>query len=338
MQEDDPRQEQQRTARLLFDRELQAGTIEAAALATSAVRRATAVRRVPLRPMRVLEQVLNRAGRLSYESAVAGPLLAARRAVLGAGSAAPPRFLIRMDEFPHYQAEDNPERFGTEPFERFHEIMHGAGVPYLIAVLPRVSSEPLSPTATSWRALSEGELAMLRRLATERVSFAMHGLDHRTRFASPRRHSELCGLTAGQLEELLEQGFEELARAEINPQIFVPPFNRFDADQYSLLARRFPVVCGGPESIGTMGIHSTPQWRGGSVYLPSYAPLYGRSREVLPAVERMIDQQAGLWAPVVLHWGWEAEDGWSDLERLAARIAPHSVHWDDFGAAVARSR
>ena len=198
-------------------------------------------------------------------------------------ASAPPRFLIRVDEFPHYMADDRPERFGTEQFERFHEIMHSAGAPYLIAVLPRVSREPLSLQASGSRSLSEQERELLGRLAHERVAFAMHGLDHRTRFASPRRHSELCGLSAEQLDGLLERGLDELAAGEIHPQVFVPPYNRFDAEQYGALARRFAVVCGGPESIGTMGFHSTPQWRGEAVYLPSYAPLYGRASEVRPA-------------------------------------------------------
>ena len=60
---------------------------------------------------------------------------------------------MRVDEFPHYMAWDDPEGFGTARYERFHEIMAGAGVPYLVAVL-RVSRlaavalvEWLPPTA-----------------------------------------------------------------------------------------------------------------------------------------------------------------------------------------------
>ena len=103
-----------------------------------------------------------------------------------------------------------------------------------------------------------------------------------------------------------------------------------------MLAERFAVVCGGPESIGPMGFQRTPQWRGEAVYLPSYAPLYGHAAEVLPAFERAIEQARGLWLPIVLHWGWEAEAGWRDLERLADRIAPYAARWEDFLAVVAR--
>lgn len=327
-----------RTARLLFDAELVAGTLAPEALRTPAVRAATRVRGVPPRPVRLAERVRYRLGSLDFESGVVSPLVAARRAALGKDAAAPPRLVIRVDEFPHYAAADDPDRFGVAAFERFHEIMAGAGIPCLLAVLPCVSREPLSPSASGSRPLEQVEVAVLRRLAGERVSFGLHGRDHRTRHASPRRHSELCGLSSAQTGHLLDDALGELARHEIRPEVFVPPYNRFDAGQLGELARRFEVVCGGPESIGLMGFQRTPQWRGETVYLPSYAPVYGRAAGVLGAIERMIEQSVGLWVPVVLHWGWEAQAGWKDIERLAARIAPYVASWEDFRTAIARSR
>jgi Uncharacterized protein conserved in bacteria (DUF2334) len=327
-----------RTARLLFDAELASGVLAPEALMTPAVEAAARVRRVPSAPVRLAEQVRCKLGGLDFRSAVVDPLLAARRAALGEDCAAPPRFLVRVDEFPHYQADDAPDRFGSAAFERFHQIMAGAAAPYLVAVLPRVSREPLSPAGSGSRPLDEAEVAMLRRLASERVSFGLHGLNHRTRFASPRRRSELCGLTAAQTEQLLDDALAELASHHIRPDVFVPPYNRFDARQFGALARRFAVVCGGPESIGRMGFQRPPQWRGEAVYLPSYAPVYGRAADVLPAVAQLVEREVGLWVPVVIHWGWEAQAGWSDMERLADRIAPHAVRWEDFRAAIERSR
>ena len=116
--------------------------------------------------------------------------------------------------------------------------------------------------------------------------------------------------------------------------MFVPPYNRFDASQYDVLSRRFKVVCAGPESIGRMGFQSTPQWRGESVYLPAYSPFYGHAAEVLPAVEHAIEACWGIWVPIVLHWGWEADAGWADLERLVSVLAPYAVAWEDFIDAV----
>ena len=332
-------QDQMRTARLLFDAELSAGVLKDAALLTRAVRRATRVCPVPPLALRVEKQVRYKLGRLDFDSAVLAPLMAARGSALGPdGASAPPRFLVRVDEFPHFKAWDEPARYGTERYERFHEVMSAAGLAYLVAVLPRVSRDPLDPAGEQSRPLDDGELEMLRRIAGERVSFGLHGLDHRTRFPSPRRHSELCGLTVSETETLLDRALAELAPHRIRPPVFVPPYNRFDAAQFDVLARRFEVVCGGPESIGTMGFHSTPQWRGETVYLPSYMPVYGRAAEVLPGARRAIELAAGMWVPIVLHWGWEMEDDWEQLKRLAELIAPYAASWEEFRQAIGRSR
>ncbi|HEX4804699.1 MAG TPA: DUF2334 domain-containing protein [Conexibacter sp.] len=325
-----------RTARLLFDAELAAGLVDDDAVASSAVLDAIRPRPVARAPVRWAQDAMRKLGRLDHD----GPLLAARRAVLGARAAAPPRFLVRVDEFPHYKAWDEPGRFGCDGFRRFHELLTGAGVPYLVAVLPRVSRAPLDPARTESRALTDEEAALLREVAAhDDVALALHGRDHRTRAASPRRHSELCGLDARATEALLDAALDELAGYGVAPpRAFVAPYNRFDAAQWPALARRFAIVGGGPEGIRHVGFQRAPQWRGDAVYLPGYAPLYGRARDVLPAAARAIEAQTGLWTPIVLHWGWEADAGWRELEALCAAIAPHAARWRDFEAAVERSR
>lgn len=328
-----------RGARLLFDAELAAGALDATAVAVPAVLDVVRPRPVPSAPRRLSQDVARKLGRLGHERANDAPLVAARRAVLGDRAAAPPRFLVRVDEFPHYQAWDDPERFGSAGFERFHGILQAAGVPYLVAALPRVSRAPLDPDGRESRPLDEGEAVLLRRAAASAgVAVALHGRDHRTRFASPRRHSELCGLDDEATAVLLDDALAELDRHGVYPDVFVAPYNRFDASQWPALAARFPIVCGGPESIRRIGFQRTPVWRGDAVYLPAYAPFYGHARDVLPAAERAIEQGTGLWTPIVLHWGWEAEAGWRELEALCARIAPYAAEWTAFRAAVERSR
>ena len=288
--------------------------------------------------MRVSEQVLYKAARRWREQMLADRLLSDRLPGVETGTDAP-RLLVRVDEFPHYRAWDEPDRFGTSGFARFHEIMAGAGAGYLVAVLPRVSRSPLSPEGGGSRPLEDEEIALLRELAEAEVCFALHGRDHRTREVSPRRHSELCGLDRPRTDALIDEALGELEPHGIRPDVFVPPFNRFDARQFPWLARRFSVVCGGPESIGSMGLQRTPRWRGGSVYMPSYAPYYGRAADLLRALPRAIERARGRWIPIVLHWGWEAEAGWSDLERLADLMAPHTTSaWQDFLGAIARGR
>jgi peptidoglycan/xylan/chitin deacetylase (PgdA/CDA1 family) len=328
-----------RSARLLFDAEIDAGVLKPKEAAVAPVLHAVRARSVPAAPLRFAQDVERKLGRLDHEGAVDAPLVAARRAVLGERAAAPPRFLVRVDEFPHYQAWDDPERFGSAGFARFHEILQAAKVPYLVAALPRVSRAPLDPTVTESRPLTDEEAALLRHAAgSAGVAIALHGRDHRTRFASPRRHSELCGLDPTATAALLDEALAELDRHGIYPDVFVAPYNRFDAVQWPALAARFPIVCGGPESIRRIGFQRTPVWREGAVYLPAYAPYYGHAREVLPAAERAIEAQTGLWTPLVLHWGWESDAGWRELEALCARIAPYAAEWTGFRAAVERSR
>jgi peptidoglycan/xylan/chitin deacetylase (PgdA/CDA1 family) len=324
------RRDAERSAALLLGADAGPGRLDAVAAAVRS-------RRVPPRPARFAQRVAAKMGRLDYERAVAEPLQAARRRALGDAAAAPPRFLIRVDEFPHYLAWDEPDRYGTTAFLRFHELMVAAGVPYLIAALPRLSRAPLDPSRHQWRALADDEAACLMALGADGVAYGLHGLDHRTRFDSPRRHSELCGLADAELEERLGAAMTSLAALQIRPRVFVPPFNRFDAGQYAALASRFDVVCGGPESIALLGFHRTPLWRGEAVYLPSYAPLYGTAATVEPVARRLIDAEAGLWAPIVLHWGWEAGDGYARLRSLLRTIGPHTAHWEEFLSAVAAS-
>jgi peptidoglycan/xylan/chitin deacetylase (PgdA/CDA1 family) len=328
----------QRTARLLLDDGSSDATPVAAAL-TPQLLDAVAVRRVPSTITRLRQSATkSRSGPAAFARDVdAGAAL--RRALLGDRAQAPPRFLVRVDEFPHYLAWDDPARFGSDGYRRFHEIMHTAGVPYLIAALPRVSRRPLDPDEHASRALDDAERALLDQVSREGACVALHGRDHRTRWRSPRRRSELTGLDGPATGALLDRALSDLSeQVGLRPRVFVAPYNRFAAGQWPALAERFAVVGGGPESIRLLGIQSTPQWRGEAVYLPAYPPLYGRAAEVLPAAEQSIARAQGLWTPIVLHWGWEADAGWHELERLAARLAPHAVDWSAFLVAVDRSR
>lgn len=304
---------------------------------SAAVRRTLRNRRIPPLPGRVAQRIAMKAGRLSYEEQWLEPVQTARREVLGGQALGPPRFLVRVDEFPYYSGYDEP-KFGWEASQRFHAVMAEAGVPHLMSVVSQWTHEPLRPDGQGGRPLDDRDVALLDQMRADGVTFAQHGRDHRTRYTDPRRQSELCGLEAGRLEELLSQGREQLAAAGVHPRIFVPPFNRFDASQWPILARHFDVVTGGPESVVQIGFHGGPLWRGEAVYLPCYAPLYESAAAVLPAVDALIEQQIATWIPVVLHMGWEIDDNYAALRRLAQRIAPFAASFDDFLDDVDRTR
>lgn len=328
-----------RSARLLFGDALAAGTVTEAELETSPdVADAVRSLAVPSAPLRAWQRVQTKRGKLTYQDAVIAPMVAARRALLGTEAAAPPRFLIRMDEFPHVEAWDEPERYGTPTFARFRQILQDAGVPFLVAVLPRVPRNYADPKEEAWREHDISELAMLQELRRdEEIAFGVHGLDHRTRSTNPRKHSEWSRRSPKELLARLDEADAVLRAQGLSTDVFVAPFNRFDPEDWTLFARRYAVVTGGPESIGRMGFHRTPLWRGGAVHLPAYAPFYGKAREILPAVEQAIEQASGLWIPIVLHDGWEADAGWSDLEALARALRGRAARWSEFMNAVQTS-
>jgi peptidoglycan/xylan/chitin deacetylase (PgdA/CDA1 family) len=282
--------------------------------------------RIPIAPIRYAQALALKLGRPDRRDS-------------GAAGTGGPWPLVRVDEFPHAAAFDSTGRFGTEAYKRFHAVLAEAGVPYLLAVTPHVSRDYLDPDEDDWRPLDSSELAELQDLKGDGVAFGLHGLDHRTRHANPRRHSELCGLGNADAAERIDLALSILAEAGIETPVFVPPFNRFDASQYALLAERFDVVCGGPESIRLLGFHPpSPTWMENAVYLPSYAPLYGRAADVLPGIERMIEAEVALWAPITLHWGWELDDDFASLKRLCDRLTELSGGWSRFLGAVGDGR
>lgn len=327
-----------RSARLLFAPELGSGTVDYGELARPEVFSAVRSQRFAGRVRRARERFALRRGRLDADNESFAPLMLARRAVLGDEAHGAPRVLVRVDEFPHCQVADQPERFGTDVYMRFHEILRDAGVPYLAAVLSQIPSEPYNPTATGSRELDDGELACLDTMRADGVEFATHGFDHRTRHKQSRRHSELSGLDDLALGALLDRATAELRVHDLEPKVFVPPYNRFSAGQYPELASRYDVVCGGPESVGMLGFHRSPLWRGDAVYFPSYAPLYGRAEDAIAAVERLAALEIPVWAQLTLHWGWELKDGFSSLERAVGRIAAFAQPWGEFLGEVAQSR
>ncbi|HEY2720067.1 MAG TPA: DUF2334 domain-containing protein [Solirubrobacteraceae bacterium] len=314
---------------------LHLGDADAAAL-PRAVSKVLEPSRVPTAPLRTAQRVAMKLGRLTWEGAWLERLIDARRQVLGEAAAGPPRFLVRVDEFPYYTSFDRPQ--DVEMSRRFHHVMAEAGLPHLMSVLPQLTHDALTVGSSGGRALAEEEIALLEQMRRDRVTFAQHGNTHRTRFATPRRRSELCGLTPTELDALLEDGRQKLLRAGVGEtHVFVPPFNRFDAAQYPLLAKHFEVVCGGPESVALMGFHGGPLWRGDAVYLPCYAPLYADAQTILPAAERLIAAAPGTWIPIVLHTSWEERDDFRSLARLAGLIAPYAASWEELLAEVRSS-
>lgn len=329
--------DEERSARLLFAREARTGAPIAQGMSSATVRRAVGRARTPGAVRRSVDRVRLKTGRATHLTAVRA-LAQARREVLGEdGAGGSPRLLIRVDEFPYAGSfADHPRRCAE--FAQFERLLAGAGVPYLLAVTPRVARDVLDPGVDEDRAMVRAELDLLAALPRDRVTFALHGLDHRSRSADPRARSELAGLDPAAVGARLDRAQAILAPLGIAPRVFVPPFNHFDARHYPVLAERFDVVCAGPETVRVLGLRPGPVWWQDAVFLPSYPPVYGHAAGLRDAVRGLAGAGGGLWVALVIHWEWEAANGWADLEPLIEEIAPDVEPWDTFLDEVRWSR
>jgi Uncharacterized protein conserved in bacteria (DUF2334) len=328
-----------RTARLFFSDEFRDGAITDRDLAAHGDQLAVfGSGPVPTLGVRTAQRLALKAKLLDFEKPFLSRVRTARRALLGPGADGPPKFLVRVDEFPDSRAlDDGPERW-RRATRAFHETLSAGGVPYLMAVVPQYTHRPLDPAGIGGGPLDDDDRTVIEQMARENVTFAQHGLTHRTRYHSPRRRSELCGLQERDTEALIVGGRERLADVGVSPRVFIPPFNRFDPRQLPQLARHFDVIGGGPETVALMGYLGGPVWRGDAVFLPCYAPLYAGAGELEPVAERMVELAVGTWVPLVIHISWEIGDGFRSLSALARTVAPYAISWDEFLQAVDRSR
>jgi hypothetical protein len=285
-----------------------------------------------------LQRVRSKLNPPRFSNAALEPAVAARHTLLGSAAGGPPRVLLRVDEYPYATSLDHPESYGIGPSTAFHSVLADAGIPYLMAIVPQLVRDPLNPEASGGRPLNEDERGLIRRMAHDGVTFAAHGLTHRTRDVHPRRRSEFRGISEAEAGALADESLRLLADIGVHPRVFVPPFNRFGPEHYRALTSRFDVVTGGPESIALMGPQPSPRWLGDGVYFPCYFPLYGRAGEVQRVLEQLVAQRPGTWIQVTLHLSWEIDDGLGNMRRLAEWLAPYAVSWEEFLATVRSTR
>lgn len=272
-------EDERRSRRLLFARELEDGTVREGDLARAPVRAAVFGRRVPSRISRAYQQRLMRRGRLSYLGETLPAVAAARRAVLGdAAAPEPPRLLVRLGPFPGADGA------------ALRELAEG-GLPYLLAV-------------DAARPLTDPELEALAELRRAGVVFALHG-----------PAGELAGRSVDALNEALAALEERLAdHAAIRPDVLVAP-DRLNLRVWKPLAERYSVIAAGPGAVSHMGYHGTPLWRGEAVWMPAYPPFHGDPAGAAAAARALDGAAAGAWVPAAVDAGPAARE----LAPFAAR-------------------
>jgi peptidoglycan/xylan/chitin deacetylase (PgdA/CDA1 family) len=231
------------------------------------------------------------------------------------------KFLLRVDDFP------SPSLVSDE-FLRFHEIAAEHGLPYLLAVTPFFGMD-----GGGGRNLSEREIHILRRCSSEGAELALHGFSHRSRYRNYA--SELVSMPIGLLREELDRAETYLGSQELPTIGFVAPYNGYDPLTVAVLAERYPLLCGGPESVAALGYRAGPSFLMQSLYVPSYRGAYDIELRQLGRFDRLIEEGDGLIVPVTLHWANEASGGFRAFRAFCARLRGRTLRWSDLLARAA---
>lgn len=226
-----------------------------------------------------------------------------------------PRFLLRVDDFPRWDR-------GPEGLRAVHAILKDAGVRYLLGVIPRPAEDPQDANGERERIWSTEEAAVLAEVAPD-VEIALHGWTHRRRPGSVP--AEIVGCTSEELDHNLQEGLAVLHTAGFTTHAYIPPFNAVDRQALAILARKFDLVCGGPESVRWLGYLPGPCRLEGVWFLPSYPPAYGRAAEVADFVRAVRFSAIPILIPLTLHWSWEEADRFDGVRRLADALAGVTV-------------
>jgi hypothetical protein len=111
---------------------------------------------------------------------------------------------------------------------------------------------------------------------------------------------------------------------------FVAPYNGYDPLTIGVLAERFALICGGPESVVALGYRNGPSFLMQSVYVPSYRGAYEVDLNRLERFDRLTAGADGLTIPVTLHWANQVRDGFRAFRALCERLRGRTDNWSGF--------
>lgn len=276
---------------------------------------------LPPRPLTaLLRKLMVRAGASHDWAAIAHADVVERRrrmveracAVLGVTRPATRgSFLLRVDDFPVAPG-------GLDAFCDFHAIAREHGVRYLLAVTPFAGG-----------GLSERAAETLRQCVRDGAEIALHGFTHVGR--SPAYANELLGMPAIALTDALDRADAHFLLHHLpKPMSFVAPFNGFDRSTFGVLAARFPLVCGGPESVAALGYRAGPSFLERALYMPSYRGAYDMPRTNFDGLDRLASASAELPVPVTIHWAHEASGRFAGFRRLCEHLRGRTGRWSAF--------
>lgn len=253
------------------------------------------------------------------QAEAAGRILEIRkiaRQSLGPKTQNPPcRFLLRIDDFP-------AESAGSEKFLEAHQLFTEHHIPYLLAITPFMTR----PKDSGF--LTPQEIQILKKACSEGAQPALHGFTHEKH--SSRPCSELAGMPLAEFKIWLTKAKGILAQHGIHCAAFVAPFNSYDLFIVPELLKHFSVICGGPESVHSLGYHTGPSFLGDCLYLPSYRGAYDIGSRDLPGLRELELKAAGLIIPITIHWRNGLKDGFGSFRQIARYLQGKVIGWDAY--------
>lgn len=230
-----------------------------------------------------------------------------------------PVFLIRIDDFPHWEKS-------LDDFKRFHCLMEEFEITYLLGVTPYLSLNRHNTANNSFKMLEEKEVEIIKHPL---IDIAMHGFSHQTN--SPKKNQEFVGLKDKEVKEKIERGLEIFRKFDIEPFAFIPPFDRIDNVSYNVLSWYFKIITGGPESAKYLGYKVTPSFYKNIIYTPSYRPLssYQSCGGLVKVIKEcgIISIKRNVILPLVIHWANETRDDYNSLKELLKLIKGMVIKW-----------
>jgi peptidoglycan/xylan/chitin deacetylase (PgdA/CDA1 family) len=177
------------------------------------------------------------------------------------------------------------------------------------------------------RPLSTADVDVLRACTSEGAQLALHGFTHVSHYRNYA--SELAGVPTVALRKEVERADSYMHANRLETIGFVAPYNAYDPLTLGVLAERYPLICGGPESVVTLGYRAGPAFLLRSLYVPSYRGAYDVTLEPIARFDRTIAEAGGLTIPVTLHWANEVRDGFRAFRSLCQRLRGRTSRWSD---------
>lgn len=220
------------------------------------------------------------------------------------------KILVRVDDFPHRIKS-------FEEFLKFDNVMKKYKISYILGVTPFLSADIFNPNNKKFKKLTKKEIGFLKKAVKEkRILIALHGITHQTR--STKKYSEFVGKNPKELEKEIIKVKKYMKTQGFNPEILIPPFNKFDKENLKTFRKYFKVITGGPENIKYFGKIS-PRIMDKIFYLPSYFPTY-----LYPNKRLSFSNKFNCMA---IHWAWFTPD---QIENICQKIKPFVIEPYDF--------